>query len=90
MGSTMDVISYTELRKNLSHSFDKVVADRNPLIITRQNAEPMVLISLQDFNAYQETAYLLSNPNNAKRLRRSISDAKSAKVTSRELIELED
>lgn len=66
----MDVISYTDLSKNLSNAMDKVVSDRNPLLITRPNSEAMVLISLKDFNAYEETAYLLSNPANAARLRR--------------------
>lgn len=85
----MDVISYTDLRKNLATSLDRVILDRNPLIITRQNAEPTVLMSLKDFNAYEETAYLLSSPNNAKRLRESIAQAKMSKVQPHDLIEVE-
>lgn len=85
----MDIISYTDLRKNLANALDKVVIDHNPLIITRQNAEPTVLISLKDFNAYEETAYLLSSPNNVKRLRESIAQAKIGKTQPHDLIEVE-
>ncbi len=85
----MDVISYTDLRKNLANSLDKVVTDHSPLIITRQNAEPTVLMSLKDFNAYEETAYLLSSPNNAKRLQESIAQAKMGNVQPHDLIEIE-
>lgn len=82
----MDIVSYSELRKNLAHSMDKVVADRNPLIITRQNAEATVLMSLKDYNAYEETAYLLSSPANAERLRRSIAEAQAGRLVHKELI----
>lgn len=86
----MDVISFTDLRKNLATAMDRVLSDKNPLVITRQNAEPMVLMSLKDFNAYEETAHLLSSPANAERLRRSIADAKAGKSTQHDLIETED
>ncbi|TNG94925.1 type II toxin-antitoxin system prevent-host-death family antitoxin [Pasteurellaceae bacterium USgator11] len=85
----MQIVSYTELRKNLANSLDKVVADRSPLIITRQNAEAAVLISLKDFNAYEETAYLLSSPKNAERLRHSLAQVKAGEVTQQALIEVE-
>lgn len=83
----MEVMNYTDLRKNLALAMDKVVTDHTPLVITRQNAEPTVLISLKDFNAYEETAYLLSNSNNAKRLRESIAQAKAGNVSQHDLIE---
>lgn len=86
----MEVMSFTDLRKNLADAMDKVLSDKNPLVITRQNSEPMVLISLKDFNAYEETAHLLSSPANAQRLRRSIADAKAGRAKERDLIEVED
>lgn len=59
----MDIISYTtDLSKNLSTAMDKVVSDGNPLLITRQNSEAMVLISLKDFHAYEETAHSFRKP----------------------------
>lgn len=83
----MDVITYSNFRKNLSDALDKVTEDRSPILITRQSGEPAVLISLKDFNAYEETAYLLSNPNNADRLRKSLAKAKAGKVLHKDLIE---
>lgn len=83
----MDVITYSNFRKNLSDTLDKVTEDRSPMLITRQNGEPAVLISLKDFNAYEETAYLLSNPKNADRLRKSLAKAKSGKILHKDLIE---
>ncbi len=85
----MEVINYTDFRKDLSNVLNRVISDRNPTVITRQNSEPTVLISLKDFNAYEETAYLLKNPNNAEVLRRSIADAKAGKLTKHELIEVD-
>lgn len=83
----MDVITYSNFRKNLSDSLDKVTEDRSPILITRQSGEPAVLISLKDFNAYEETAYLLSNPRNAERLRKSLASAKAQRTTQKDLIE---
>lgn len=83
----MDVITYSNFRKNLSDSLDKVTEDRSPILITRQSGEPAVLISLKDFNAYEETAYLLSNPRNAERLRKSLASAKSQRTIQKDLIE---
>lgn len=83
----MDVITYSNFRKNLSDSLDKVTEDRSPILITRQSGEPAVLISLKDFNAYEETAYLLSNPRNAERLRKSLASAKSQRTVQKDLIE---
>lgn len=83
----MDVITYSNFRKNLSDSLDKVTEDRSPILITRQSGEPAVLISLKDFNAYEETAYLLSNPRNAERLRKSLASAKAQRTVQKDLIE---
>jgi antitoxin YefM len=65
---------------------DKVNADHNPVLITRQNGEPAVLMSLEDFHAYEETAYLLGSPNNAKRLRRAVRQLETGKGKARKLI----
>ena len=82
----MNAISYTAARNNLAKTMDKVSADHTPVLITRQNGEPAVLMSLEDFHAYEETAYLLSNPNNAKRLRRAIRQLEAGKGRVRKLI----
>ena len=53
-------------------------------MITRQNAKPAVLMSLEEFNSYEETLHLLKSPTNAKRLRRSIADAKAGRLIERD------
>ncbi|MGP9668888.1 type II toxin-antitoxin system Phd/YefM family antitoxin [Psychrobacter sp. AOP31-A1-22] len=81
----MDVVNYTDFRKNLAKYIDKVGTDKSPILITRQNAKPTVLMSLEEFNSYEETLHLLSSPTNAKRLRRSIVDAKASRLIEREI-----
>ncbi len=68
----MDAISYTAARANLAKTIDKVNEDHAPVIITRQKGKSAVLISLDDFNAYEETAFLMRNPNNAERLLKAV------------------
>lgn len=67
----MKAISYTHARNQLAKVMTQVNDDRAPVLITRQNGAPAVLISLEDFNALDETAYLLRSPANAERLRRA-------------------
>jgi len=68
----MDVLTYSYTRQNLSEVMNKVTDDRAPVLITRQAGEPVVMMSLQHFNALEETAYLVHSPKNAKRLMESI------------------
>jgi antitoxin YefM len=81
----MEAISYTAVRSNLAKTMEKVCLDRKPIIITRQNADSVVMISLEDYEALQETAYLLRSPANAERLSRSIADIEAGKVVEKEL-----
>jgi antitoxin YefM len=69
----MHAISYTEARNNLSRTMDKVNDDHAPILVTRQNGRPVVMMSLEDFEAWQETDYLLRSPANARRLMESIA-----------------
>lgn len=69
----MEAISYSAFRKGLSSALDKVERDRVPLLITRQNGTAAVLISLDEYNAYVETAHLAASPKNAERLNRAIA-----------------
>ena len=81
----MDVVNYSDFRKGLAKYLDKVDTDKGPLLITRQNSKPAVLMSLDEFNAYEETLYLLKSPNNATRLRRSVDAVKSGQLLDREI-----
>ena len=83
----MDAMSYSAFRSNLASTLDKVNNDHKPVLITRQNGKPAVVISLEDFQAYEETAYLMASPKNAERLNQAISEVESGKVIQREIIE---
>lgn len=77
----MDVISYTEARQHLAATMDKVVSNAAPVIITRQKAEPVVMMSLEEFNSLRETMYLLGNPANAEHLRQGMAAIEAGKTT---------
>lgn len=64
----MEAISYTAARENLAGTMDKVCQDHTPVVITRKRDQAVVLLSLEDYEALQETAYLLQSPKNARRL----------------------
>ena len=83
----MKVISYTAARRNLASTMKKVCDDHDPVIITRKQNEAVVMISLDDYEALNETASLLQSPQNAKRLLESIDELDAGKGTERELIE---
>ena len=64
----MDAITYTTVRANLASTMDRVCNDHEALIITRNGQQAVVMLSLEDYKALEETAYLLRTPTNAKRL----------------------
>ena len=64
----MDAITYSAARANLATTMDRVCNDYEALIITGNGERSVVMLSLEDFQALEETAYLLRNPANAKRL----------------------
>jgi antitoxin YefM len=81
----MEAISYSDLRKNLKKHMDNVYFGHYPLIINRKNSENLVMISLDQFNSFQETNYLLASEANAKHLKKSISQIKSKKLKALKL-----
>lgn len=83
----MDVLSYSDTRANLKNVMDRVVDDRSPVVITRQKAESVVMVSLSDWNAMEETLHLLSSPANAERLKASIAQLNAGQGEERALIE---
>ncbi|NBX29335.1 type II toxin-antitoxin system prevent-host-death family antitoxin [bacterium] len=83
----MDTISYTAARADLAHTMDRVCEDHEPLIITRNGQQSVVMMSLEDFKALEETAYLLRAPKNAKRLLEAISSLEGGRGKERRLAE---
>jgi antitoxin YefM len=80
-------VSYSELRNNLAAYMDAVCDGRAPLVVTRQNARSVVLMSEEEYEGLMETVHLLKSPANAVRLLRAIKEADDGKLTARELIE---
>lgn len=64
----MKTMNYTESRARYAEVLDSVVDDREEVVITRAGHEPVVIVSLADFESLRETAYLLRSPANARRL----------------------
>jgi antitoxin YefM len=83
----MDAISYTTVRANLASAMDRVCNDHEALIITRNGAQSVVMLSLEDYKALEETAYLLRTPANATRLLSAAGQLNAGKGIERELAE---
>lgn len=75
----MDAITYTDFRANLASAMDRVCDDHEPLIITRNGEQSVVMLSLEDYKALEETAYLLRTPTNAKPLLSAIGQLNAGK-----------
>lgn len=83
----MKNISYSAFRGNLAKTLDQVNEDHAPVLITRQNGKPAVVVSLEDFQSYEETAYLMASPQNARRLSQAIAEVESGNTAKHDLIE---
>lgn len=81
----MNAISYTSARANLASTMDRVCNDHEPLIITRSGEHSVVMLSLEDFQALEETAYLLRSPENARRLLSATAQLAAGKGVERKL-----
>jgi len=85
----MNVLSYTEARASFKQTMDNVCLHHDPTIVTRQRGDPIVMMSLADYNSMEETLYLLSNSENAKRLMESVEQVKAGGAQIQELISVE-
>jgi antitoxin YefM len=83
----MNAITYTAARANLARTMDRVCQDHEPIIITRNSDQSVVMLSLDDYSALEETAYLLRSPANARRLLESIAELEQGGGTERVLEE---
>ncbi len=83
----MRAISYTTARNNLASTMKKVCDDHDPIIVTRKNNEAVIMMSLEDYESLNETAYLMQNPKNAKRIIESVEQLRLGEGTERELVE---
>ncbi len=83
----MDAMTYSAARANLARTMDRVCNDHEALIITRNGEQSVVMLSLEDYKALEETAYLLRTPANAKRLLNAAMQLNVGKGVERELAE---
>lgn len=83
----MRTLTFSQSRARYAETLDAVVNDREEVVVTRVGHEPVVIVSLEDYQSLKETAYLLQNPVNARRLLRSIDRLEHGEGTARELDE---
>ncbi|MFP5347883.1 MAG: type II toxin-antitoxin system Phd/YefM family antitoxin [Actinomycetes bacterium] len=83
----MKTMSYSQSRARYAETLDAVANDREEVVITRAGHEPVVSVSLADYEALKETAYLLRSPENARRLLAAIGRLESGEGVRRELPE---
>lgn len=83
----MKVLSYTEARQNFAKTLDAVIDDAEETIIHRSGREPVVIISLSEWNAIKETDHVLRNPADAAMLRRGIAELNARHGQQHDLID---
>lgn len=83
----MRTMSYSESRAKYAETLNAVVDDREEVVITRAGHEPVVIVSLDDYEALKETAYLLRSPENARRLLSAIERLEAGGGSPRDLVE---
>jgi antitoxin YefM len=83
----MDALTYTSARANLAQTMDRVCDNHEALIITRNKEQAVVMMSLEDYQALAETAYLLRSPKNARRLLESMAQLELGQGAERTLSE---
>ncbi|MGI8952396.1 MAG: type II toxin-antitoxin system Phd/YefM family antitoxin [Chitinophagaceae bacterium] len=84
----MEILNYTEFRKNLAKSLDKVNDDAETVVVSRNKGKNVVVISLEEYNSMNETLYLMKSEKNRKRLQQAINEMKKGKFLNHSLIEL--
>jgi antitoxin YefM len=83
----MKILTYSESRARYAETLNAVVDDREEVVITRSGHDPVVMVALDDYEALKETAYLLKNPANARRLLASIERLEHGGGVRRDLLE---
>lgn len=83
----MEILTYSEARAKLKGVMDRAIDDKEEVVVTRKKGEAVVVVSLETWNAVNETLHLLSTPTNAARLRSAISELDNGKGVERELSE---
>ena len=83
----MRTINFSDARRHLKEVLDRVVEDADVTIITRRDSDDVVVMSLNEYNSWKETEYLLSSPANARHLRDSVARLDAGQKIYRDLVE---
>lgn len=83
----MKTMSYTESRARYAEVLDGVTNDREEVVITRAGHDPVVIVSLEDYESLKETAYLMRSPTNARRLLDAMERLESGRGETHDLLE---
>ena len=83
----MTTVPLSEAKQNLEKLIEQVIADADPIILSTEAGQEVVLLSLDEFNSWKETIYLLSNPANAAHLRKSIAEARAGNLEDKALVD---
>ena len=83
----MQAFSFDDARHDFEAVVARVLANAEPVVVDTPSGESVVVVPLDDFEAWQETAYLLRTPANAEHLRKSIAEAEAGRVNPHDLVE---
>ena len=83
----MNAVTLADAKENLERLIEQVLADAEPAILCTEKGEKVVLVSLDEFNSWKETIYLLSNPANAAHLRQSMVEARAGQLEEKALVD---
>lgn len=81
----MDVVTYTDARASLKDVMDRVIYDHVEVVVTRKKREAIVMISLDEYNAIQETLHLQKSPENVRRLQSAIAQLNAGQGIERDI-----
>ena len=81
----MDVVTYTDARASLKDVMDRVIHDHVEVVVTRKKREAIVMISLDEYNAIQETLHLQKSPENVRRLQSAIAQLNAGQGIERDI-----
>lgn len=83
----MNALTYTHTRQHFADVMRLVNDDHSPVVVTSQRGKPVVIMSLDDYQSLEETAYLMRNATGARRLIESVEELRRGGGTQRDLID---
>jgi antitoxin YefM len=82
----MEVVNYTEFRKNLTKSLNKVNDDAEIVVVSRSKGKSVVVMALEEYNAIQETLHVVQSVSNRNRLDKAIEQMDMGQFETHSLI----